>query len=174
MQETHFTFASDCRVLEDDYVVLSVCGRRSSVGVSLLIGRSFNANVNIVLADDRGSHFDGSVIKTLGYFEDSLELEDKVEEIPLIVTTCKKNHRLSGNYVLNINSSKLINAIKMEKNGKLKKNYEASLKLKENITPSYYEARKLPVHFLPLIAAKLRKLIEQGLLEHVPPGHHPL
>ena len=39
-------------------------------------------------------HFDGSVIKTLGYFEGSLELEDKFEEIPLIVTTCKKNNKL--------------------------------------------------------------------------------
>ena len=57
----------------------------------------------------------------------------------------------------------------MEKNGKLK-NYKANLKLKENVSPSYYEARKLPVHFLPLLVAILRKLIEQDLLEHVPPG----
>ena len=42
----------------------------------------------------------------------------------------------------------------MEKTGKLK-NYKASLKLKENVTPSYYEARKLPVHLLPLLVAKL-------------------
>ena len=38
--------------------------------------------------------FDGSVIKTSRYFEGSLELEDKFEVIPIIVTTCKKNHRL--------------------------------------------------------------------------------
>ena len=37
------------------------------------------------------------------------------------------------------------------------------------LTPSYYEARKLPVHLLPLVVAKVQKLIEQGLLEHVPP-----
>ena len=37
-------------------------------------------------------------------------------------------------------------------------------------TPSYYEVRKLPVHLLPLVVAKLWKLIEQDLLEHVPPG----
>ena len=49
------------------------------------------------------------------------------------------------------------------------KNYKASLKLKENVTPSYYEARKLPVHLLPLVVAKLRKLIEQDPLEHVFP-----
>ena len=45
-----------------------------------------------------------------------------------------------------------------------------SLELKENVTPSYYEAWKLPVHLLSLVVAKLRKLIEQDLLEHVPPG----
>ena len=78
--------------------------------------------------------FNGSVIKTLGYFEGSLVLEDKFEVIPIIVTTCKKNQGLLGNDVLNINSTKLINEIKMEKNGKLK-NYKATLKLKENVTP---------------------------------------
>ena len=57
----------------------------------------------------------------------------------------------------------------MEKTGKLK-NYKASLKLKENVAPSCYEAQKLPVHLLPLVVAKLQKLIEQDLLEHVLPG----
>ena len=57
----------------------------------------------------------------------------------------------------------------MEKTGELK-NYKASLKLKENVTPSYYEAWKLSVHVLPLLVAKLWKLLEQDLLEHVPPG----
>ena len=33
--------------------------------------------------------FDGLVIKTLEYFEGSLELEDKFEVIPIIVTICK-------------------------------------------------------------------------------------
>lgn len=65
--------------------------------------------------------FDGLVIKTLGYFEGSLELEDKFEVIPIIVTSCKKTHGLLGNNVLNINSTKLINDIKMEKNQKVKK-----------------------------------------------------
>ena len=40
--------------LKDDYVVLSVYGSRSSVEVSLLIGRSLNADINLVLADDGG------------------------------------------------------------------------------------------------------------------------
>ena len=51
----------------------------------------------------------------------------------MMATTCKKNQGLLGNDVPNINSTKLINEIKMEKTGKLK-NYKASLKLKENVT----------------------------------------
>ena len=51
--------------------------------------------------------FDESVIKILGYFEGSMELEDKLEVIP-IVTTCKKNHGLLGKDVLNVNSTKLM------------------------------------------------------------------
>ena len=65
--------------------------------------------------------FDGSVIKTLGYFERSFELKDKFEVILIIVTTCKKNHGLIGNDVLNINSTKLINKKKNGKNWKVKK-----------------------------------------------------
>ena len=60
--------------------------------------------------------------------------------------------------MLNINSTKLIHAIKMEKKRKVKKTI--SLKLKEKVTLFYYEARKLPVHLLPLVVAKLRKFIE--------------
>ena len=88
-------------------------------------------------------------------------MEDKLEVIPIIVRTCKKNHKLHENDVLNINSTKLI-----AKTGKLKNN-EPGLKLKENVTPSYHEARKLPVHLLSFVLAKLRKLIEQDLLERV-------
>ena len=53
MQKTHFTCAADCRMVKDKFVVLSAYGSRSSVGVSLLVGRSLNADVNLVLANDR-------------------------------------------------------------------------------------------------------------------------
>ena len=54
--------------------------------------------------------FDESAIKTLVYFD--VSLEDKFEVIPIIVTIFKKNHEILGNDVLNINSIKLINEIK--------------------------------------------------------------
>ena len=54
VQKTYFTCAADCRVLEDDYVIFSGFGSRSSVGFSLLIGRYLNADENLVLADDGG------------------------------------------------------------------------------------------------------------------------
>ena len=78
--------------------------------------------------------FDRSVIKILGYFGGSLELEDKFEEIPVFVTTCNNNLGLLENDVLNINFTKLINEIKMEKTGKLK-NYKASLNSKKMLSP---------------------------------------
>ena len=71
--------------------------------------------------------------------------------------------------MLNINSTKLINEVKMEAKTEKLKNYKAGLKLKENDTPCYSEARKLPVHLLSLVVAKLRKLTEKDLLELVPP-----
>ena len=45
---------------------------------------------------------------------------------------------------------------------KTEKKYKASVK--------FYEARKLSVPILILVVEKLRKLIEQDLLEHAPPG----
>ena len=54
VKETHFTCAADCRVLEDDYAILSACGSCSCVGVTLLIGYSLNADVNLVFVADVG------------------------------------------------------------------------------------------------------------------------
>ena len=54
VQETHFTCETDCRVLESDFVVYSAFGSRLSAGVSLLVGRSLDAIVNIVFAGDGG------------------------------------------------------------------------------------------------------------------------
>ena len=47
-----FTCFADCWVLVDDYVILSAYGSRSSIGVSLLIGSSINADINLVIVDD--------------------------------------------------------------------------------------------------------------------------
>ena len=53
-QETHFICAADCRPLEGDFVVFSAFGSRCGAGVSLIVGRCLNANVNVVLAGDEG------------------------------------------------------------------------------------------------------------------------
>ena len=50
VQETHLTCEADCRVLEDDFVVFSAFGSHLSAGVSLLVGCSLDAIVNLVFA----------------------------------------------------------------------------------------------------------------------------
>ena len=52
VQETHFICAADSHVLESDFNVFSAYGSRTSVGVSLLVGRSLD--VDVVFAGDRG------------------------------------------------------------------------------------------------------------------------
>ena len=54
VQETHFTCGADCRVLESDFNVFSAYGSRTSVGVSLIVGRSLHADVDVVFAGDGG------------------------------------------------------------------------------------------------------------------------
>ena len=52
VQETHFTCDADCRVLKNDFNVFSAYGSHVSAGVSLLVGRSLNADVDVVFAGD--------------------------------------------------------------------------------------------------------------------------
>ena len=52
VQETHFTCGADCRVLESDFNVFSAHGSSTSAGVSLLVGRSLDADVDVVFAGD--------------------------------------------------------------------------------------------------------------------------
>ena len=54
VQETIFTCAEDCQVLDGDFVVFLAFGSRSTAGISLLVGRSLNAIVNLVFTDDGG------------------------------------------------------------------------------------------------------------------------
>ena len=52
VQETHFTCDADCRVLENDFNVFSAYGSYVSAGVSLLVGRRLDADVDVVFAGD--------------------------------------------------------------------------------------------------------------------------
>ena len=54
VQETHFPYDADCRVLESDFNVFSAYGSRTSNGVSLLVGRSLDADVDVIFAGDGG------------------------------------------------------------------------------------------------------------------------
>ena len=54
VQETHFTCRADCQVLENDFDVFSAYGRCTSGGVSLLVGFSLDADVDVVFAGDGG------------------------------------------------------------------------------------------------------------------------
>ena len=54
VQETHFNCSADCQVLESDLNVFSAYSSRSSSGVSLLVGCSLDADVEVVFAGDGG------------------------------------------------------------------------------------------------------------------------
>ena len=54
VQETLFSCGADCRVLESDFNVFSAYGSRTSIGVSLPVGRSLHADVDDVFAGDGG------------------------------------------------------------------------------------------------------------------------
>ena len=51
VQETQFNYRTVCRLMEDDYVALSVFSSRCCTGVSLLIGRVLNAMTTLFLLE---------------------------------------------------------------------------------------------------------------------------
>nr|XP_047142341.1 uncharacterized protein K02A2.6-like [Hydra vulgaris] len=117
----------------------------------------------------RLKQFDGTVIKVLGEFEATLETESKMNIVRIIVADCTKNHGLIGMDVLNFNATKLVNSIEPLVHGRLI-NYKANILLKNGVQPTYFEARPLPIHIRPLVVDKLNGMIQQGLLQRVPPG----
>ena len=54
VQKTHFICAADCRMLENEFNVFSADNSCSSSGVSLLVGRSLDADVDVVFAGGEG------------------------------------------------------------------------------------------------------------------------
>ena len=54
MQETHFICAADCRVLENDFNIFLAYGGCSSTEISLLVGHSLYADVDVVFGGDGG------------------------------------------------------------------------------------------------------------------------
>ena len=48
---------------------------------------------------------------------------------------------------------------------KLLKGYKESIRLKENYHLRYIKARRLHLYILPIVALKLKKRIQQGILE---------
>ena len=89
-----------------------------------------------------------------------------------MVETCNKDHGLLGIEVLKVDTTKLINSIKAEKNNiGLLKGYRDSIHLKENHNPSYLESRKLPIHVLLMAKLKKKKKKKkQRIQEKVPQG----
>ena len=63
----------------------------------------------------------GSVVNSMGYVEDFLNLENEFEIASLFVREKRKNYGHVRKDVLNIDFTKLINAVKMEEMGILTK-----------------------------------------------------
>lgn len=112
--------------------------------------------------------FDGSVIKTLGCFEEVFKMKSRFEVIPFVVVECINNHGLLGVGILRIDTSKLINFIKLEEPAI--RLYEVSVQLKENSRRIYFQSYEVLVHLLPMVMVKRNKMIKQGILVKVSQG----
>lgn len=83
---------------------------------------------------------------------------------------CIKSHGLIGTDLMSVDSTQLLNAVNVRsfETGTLK-NYKVSIKIKRNVTPSYFQSRRLPIHIKPMVIEKLNKMVE-GIVQHVDPG----
>ena len=88
------------------------------------------------------------------------EIKNRFEIIPITVMACPKNHGLVGIDVLKVDISKLVNSVELEEQEiGLLKGYKTSIRLKENNNPRYIQARRVLIHFLPIVVSKLKKMI---------------
>jgi len=113
--------------------------------------------------------FDGSNIKLLGKFESTIESPKLISLTEIIVADCEKDHGLIGMDVLPVDATSIVNSIQAKEVGRLE-GFKANILLKNNAQPTYFEARQVPIHMKPQIVKKLTDLLNQGLLERVPPG----
>ena len=73
---------------------------------------------------------------------------------PIMVIACNRDHGLLGIDMFKVDTTKLINSIKVEENNiGLLRGYRVSILLKENHHPSYVKSKMLPIHFLLIIVA---------------------
>ena len=123
--------------------------------------------------------FDGSEIQTCGQFEAVVELVTKFSLVSVIVAQCDKNHSLVGTEVLSIDFDK-ININEMSKHSDDRytsvleptklcrlEGFQAHILLKDDVQPSYFEVRLVPIYLKPLVVTKLNNMIEKGIMECV-------
>lgn len=53
---------------------------------------------------------------------------------------------------------------------KLKKRYKPSIRLKENSRSVYFKSRKILIHMLHMVVAKVNQMVEEGILANVIQG----
>ena len=113
--------------------------------------------------------FDGSVIKTLGYFEGIIETNERYVPATILVAACNKTHGLVGTDVLNFKAEVHHTIAEGSIYGPVK-GFKAKIILKNNVRPSYFESRAVPIHLRDLVITALNKNIKEGIMEKVAPG----
>ena len=113
--------------------------------------------------------FDGTIIKALGEFEATLETKSIINIVQIIAADWPKNHGLIGMDIIKVNATNLVNNLEPIVQGRLV-NYKANILIKSGMQPSYFQSQPLPIHIQPLVIEKLNEMIQQGLLQRVPPG----
>jgi hypothetical protein len=112
----------------------------------------------------------------MGQFRGVIELDNRFAIGNIVVAQCTKGRGLLGTDVLKVDYSQMsINHATSQVRTMSKKlgclaYFKAKILLKKNVQPSFYSSRPIPIHFKPLVFTKLKSMIEQEILERVPPG----
>ena len=120
----------------------------------------------------RLKQFDGSHLRTLGQFVAVVEMSGKLAPSTVVVVACDKRHGLLGTNVLKIDyNSMSVNKVDAGYDEfPCLKGFQAKIVLRDNVQPSYFEARPVSIHLKPVVVDKLNEMVKQGILERVPPG----
>ena len=102
------------------------------------------------------------------YDVSDLKIMGEMEAVSkFIVTASEKEHRLVGTDLIDLQNIVIpLHALKYEKFGQLQ-GTKATIKLKNNIKPCYFEARTLPIHIKPLAIQELYEIEMSGIITKV-------
>lgn len=120
-------------------------------------------------------NFDGSIMKTLGETDILMEIDGKYRISTVVIVDVVKAFGLLGTDIINLNGEDItITEVHNSTNQETKigclKGFEARIRTLDDVKPSFYESRPVPIQMRDTVAKEIQRLVDEDILEPVEAG----